>query len=215
MRRQRPLRELIYKRLIDEILSGRISPGDKLVELELAKKYKVSRTPIREAFLQMEKKGFIVQKTKRSAVVENISTKQVEDIYKIIALLEGYATELVATAGLRKEEISYLKELMKDMEVYAKAKNYSRYLAKNDLFHAFFLEKSLNDTLREIVSDLRKRAFRTLWGGLTLSTHIGQYLESHKRVIDSIADGEPEKAGQAMRQHGLDAIRFMVLKRIR
>jgi DNA-binding GntR family transcriptional regulator len=212
---QKTLRDFVYKKIVDEILSGRLSPGDQLLELELAKKYKVSRTPIREALLQLEKKRFIVQKPKRSAVVQKMDMKQVEDIYRVIALLEGYAAEVVVAAEPDKRDLSYLKELVKEMEGYAKTKDYSRYLEKNNSFHAFFAERCGNDPLSDIVSDLRKRVFRTLSRGFTIPNHIEQYLESHREIVNSALNGEAERVGQMMRNHDLDAVKFMIVDRIR
>lgn len=170
---------------------------------------------IREALLQLEKKGYIVHKPNIGAIVEKINLKKAEEIYKIIALLEGYAVEIVADGNIDKEDISYLKTLQKEMEIFSKTKNYFRYTDKNQEFHAFFVKKCGNEILYNIVSDLRNRVFIIFAPGFTLPIHIDNYLESHKKIINAISNKEPLKAGEIMRNHDLDAIKFMIIEQIK
>jgi len=168
---QIPLREFIYKQILRDISSGKIPAGEKLHELALAKRYKVSRTPIREALFQLEKEGFIKHRKNIGAIVEGIDSIQISQILDITALLESYATEIVARK-IEKEDISYLKNLQDEMEVSAKKTEYEAYLDKNRKFHGFFIKKCGNRVLRQIIKDEDKR-LRSMRGiGFTLPGHI-------------------------------------------
>src|SRR5512142_244050 len=85
------LRERILETIRDAIISGALKPGEKVAEPELAERYGISRTPIREAFRQLESEGYLTVIPRRGAVVSEFSQKDVEDFYAIKSILEGYA----------------------------------------------------------------------------------------------------------------------------
>ncbi len=205
--KSKPLREIIYNQIIDGINSGQIAPGEKLVEGHLAKLFNVSRTPVREALLQLEKKGVVALRSNSGAVVKKITAEQIEEIFNIISVLEGYAVETVVAKGVGAKDLSYLKKLRKEMESLAATKNYFRYIEKDAEFHAFFIKKAENSVLSEIVKDLRSKVYT---GGLTTPFHIDQYLSRHKSIIQAISKGDPDKAGTAMREHFKEIKKFLI-----
>jgi DNA-binding GntR family transcriptional regulator len=194
----KPLRENIYNKIIDNIVSGKISPGEKLTEGQLAKQFRVSRTPVREALLQLEKKGVIVHNRNVGAVVKKITVEQVEDIFNIISVLEGYAVETVVSERIGEGDLSHIYTLRKEMEHLAEIKNYFQYAEKDAEFHRFFVKKAKNIDLSDIVKDLRSRVYTV---GLTLPFHIDKYLSKHKEIIDAISAGDPYEAGKLMKEH--------------
>lgn len=204
------LRDVVYKQLKEDIIYGRINPGEKLLELELAKKFKVSRTPIREALLQLEKRGFITHEKNVGAVVVRVRPAQIAEYFDIIALLEKFAAEVVAAEKANKEVVSHLRNLQKEMRNCSKARNYFGYLERDQEFHTFFTKACGSETLYSIVSDLRNKIFRFLERGFTLPVHIGHYLDSHQKVINAVSQGKPSQAGRFMMDHILHAKKFIL-----
>jgi DNA-binding GntR family transcriptional regulator len=208
------LREIIYAKIIEYIGSGKITPGEKLTEGRLAKHFNVSRTPVREALLQLEKKGLVVLHPNFGAVVKKISIQQIEQIFNLVSVLEGYAVETVVNGGIEEGDLSYLYKHQEEMESLAAEKNYFRYAEKNTEFHSFFVKKTKNDILSEILKDLRSRVYTV---GLTLPLHIDQYLLRHRMIIEAISTGDPHKAGLLMREHVQELSTFLrgMLKQLR
>ena len=195
------LRENIYNQIIKEIGIGRINAGEKLLESELAKRFNVSRTPVREALLQLEKKGLIEYKRNRGAIVQKISKKQIDEIYDILSVLEAYATELTAQK-IGSEEIKYLESIYSEMEeIKSNPGNYLKYLEKNTEFHLFFARKAGNETLYQTICDLRNRFHRTIYLALTIPIHLVHYQEYHRRIIEALIKAQPSEAKILMKNH--------------
>ena len=105
-----PLREKIYDKIKTRIIYGDLAQGEKLSEIELAESMGVSRTPLREAFRQLQMEGYIHALPNRGAYVKKLPPEEVEQIYSVIALLEGYAAKLAAKQ-ISHVELNKLKKL--------------------------------------------------------------------------------------------------------
>lgn len=209
MSKKPPLRYTIYRQLLDDILTGRINAGEKLLEAELAGRFRVSRTPIREALLQLEREGFIVHTKDVGAVVRKTSAEQVAETLDLVALLEGHATQL-AVAEITEKDIALLTGLHLSMQECAEQDRFSTYVKLNAEFHAFFTVKCGNKKLRDTVLDLRKSIYRVLAEGQTLPRHMAEYIVSHQRIIDAATRGDFLNAGELMNSHVLDSKRYIL-----
>lgn len=207
---KKPLREITYNKILEDILQGTIHDGEKLLEVELAEKFQVSRTPVREALIQLEREGFVVIEKDKGAVVKATTVKQVEDFYDIVGQLEGYATRMVVAQKITRQDISYLKALQKEMGAVLKTKNYLQYAEHNIKFHSFFTKRYANDALDQIVSDLRLKIRKIALLGLALPMHIDQYVTSHRNIINAVSSGNAIEAGKLMADHVHDAKIFLV-----
>ncbi len=207
---RRPLREIIYTQLVDDIIRGRINSGEKLVESELAEKFDVSRTPIREALLQLEKEGYTEHVKNVGATVRKISSQKVSEIFGVIAILESEATRMAVENEISKKDLAYLRRLQKDMFRSAKARDFINYNQLNILFHQFFLEQCENETLSGIDRDLRNKMYRMVSEGLSLPMNIERYIKSHDQVLEAVAARKPELAYRWMKEHILEASQALV-----
>jgi DNA-binding GntR family transcriptional regulator len=201
MRKKKPLREAIYDRLLDEIVRGRINTGEKLLEAELAKKFHVSRTPVREAIFQLVKEGYVVHQKDVGAVVKKISLQEIRDIYEILTLLEVNAVETVAQHALDSADRSLMLQLLENMEKCITEKKYTEYMRINIRFHGFFNERCGNETLAQLARDLRRKVYRVVSMGITLPKYADRYFISHRLIYDAIEAGNPEAAVIAMKSH--------------
>ena len=199
------LRRDVYNRLLKDIVSGKIGTGQKLLAAELAEKFNVSRTPIREALLQLEVEGHVILRKNKRALIRSYSKKEVNEYFELIAQLEGFATEAAVDKVNIEEDIPYLQGLLKKMDEFSRIKNYFDYVMVNMNFHKFFLLKHGNDTLTKVATDLRIKMRRVVTSGLSLPLHIENYQNSHRKIVSAVRDGDAKKAGILMKNHVLEA----------
>lgn len=209
MGKKPPLRHVIYQELLGDILTGKINPGEKLRETELAERFHVSRTPIREALLRLEREGFIHHSKDVGAVVRKISAAQIDETYELVALLESHATR-IATIRMKKKDVMHLTKLHQSMQERAEEERFPEWVMLNAQFHDFFTEKCGNTKLRETVQDLRKSIYRVVAEGQTLPRHVGEYLLSHQRIIEAAAKRHSVLAAELMNSHVLDTKKYVL-----
>jgi DNA-binding GntR family transcriptional regulator len=212
---KKPLRDMIYSELVNDILQGRINSGEKLVEGDLAKRFSVSRTPIREALLHLEKEGYIEHIKNVGATVRKISPQKVREIFRVIAILESEAAEMVAEAGLSKTEIRNLQRLHDEMSNAAKTKDFIEYNHLNIQFHQFFLDRCNNSTIANIAKDLRNKMYRMVSEGLSLPMNVDKYIDSHDQIIEALLVKKPKVVHRLMKAHILEASKALVAMMIR
>ena len=200
--------EVIYNKLLDAIVSGRLSPGEKLTEQKLAAEFEVSRTPIREALMQLGRNGFITITKGRGAYVKKLSIHEIVEIYDVISLLEGHAVEQVVPK-LKNQDVKFLKHLESRMEHASAERNYLLYIETNKQFHGFFVEKCGNKTIEHIISEQRSKINRYVYG-ISLPMYIDKYLFAHTQILEAIIAGEADLAGKAMKKHNMEAANYLV-----
>lgn len=200
-----PLREKIYNKLIGEIVTGQLNPGERLSEGSLAKRFHVSRTPIREALLQLEKLGYVAHQKNVGTIVKKISPEGVREIFEVVAALEGMAVELFGKLPPAPEDMAELAQLQKDLRQDTLDQDFASYYEGNRKFHDFLAQKSDNKTLLELTRTHRDSIYRIVARGSTLPLHIQEYLAGHDAIIEALQKGEAEKAGMIMKSHVLEA----------
>ncbi len=135
-----------------------MKPGERIKENEIAQQFGISRTPIREALLQLEAEGLIRFIPRREIIVRELTVKEITDIWQTIGILEGGAAAL-ATPRMNKRELSTLERLTLKMQEALEEENYEEYNRLNLRFHETFLKKSGNEQLYQIIIRLKRRIF--------------------------------------------------------
>ncbi|RJR23758.1 MAG: GntR family transcriptional regulator [Desulfobacteraceae bacterium] len=195
-------KEEAYNRLKSAIISGEVGPGEKLSENDLSASMSISRTPIREAFRQLQMEGYITVISNRGAFVSKLPTDEIEEIYDIISILEGYAAEL-ATKNLIDSNLDKLKNLQQKLLLCATEKRYRDYVEKNTEFHRFITEMSGNLNLAKTVTELRSRVFRYRFTSVTIPGFLDKYAGDHDRIIEAIRQRDHARARKYMTAHVL------------
>lgn len=174
--------EQVIDRLTDEIIKGKIPTGSQLVELDLQKRFGISRTPLREAFRELERLGFVTIIPRRGAFVKDLTCQEVIDIYEMRSVLEGLAARLAFAE--RKEAVEELTEYMNRMEgAYAK-KNRVAFLKAHDDFHNVWIQRSRNNSLIEECCRLRGL---TSWHRMFfkfVAVNFTGAIEAHKKILN-------------------------------
>ncbi len=195
-----PQRERAYNTIRNAITYGDLKPGQRLIEKKLCEVFKLGRTPLREALSQLQIEGYLDFVPNKGLSVSRISYKDAEEIYCVLARLEGCAAEL-ATTFLDKENEKELRLLEKELEEAWAAKNYKEWINKNTLFHEYFAKASGNEFLYKLIMSLRNRIYRYRVIAVTIPSPINEYFQNHAEILDAMSRKKAEQTGDAMRRH--------------
>ena len=203
------LHEEIEVKLRDEILNMEFKAGEKLVEMELADRYKVSRPIIREVLRRLNSVGLVSYIPNRGHYVAKVSIKQLKEIYDLLKLLEGYACENAVNL-YTQEDLDYLMDINEKMKVAASKDDHRTYRKFNDLFHEKFINICNNETLKTTISNLRVRAYAYRYLALTVPTTMSNFNEQHSNIIKLLKQKDGEKINQEMQKHIASSQRLMI-----
>jgi len=187
---ERPLtlRERIVDFIKDSVVSGRLKPGERVPEQEIAESFGISRTPIREAFRQLESEGFITVTPRKGAVVSPITDKDVSEFYEIKSLLEGYAAK-TACAKLSSKDIRKLETLNAQMEKCAERGDVKGFFKLDNQFHDTFLKLCGNEKLCVLVHQLVQQFERFRITALSLPGRMSVSVRQHVEIIEAFKKG--------------------------
>ena len=154
-----PLRDVVFNTLRQEILTGKLKPGERLMEIHLANKLGVSRTPIREAIRKLELEGLVIMIPRRGAEVAQITLKNLKDVMEVRRALDVLAIEL-ACERMAQEELDALYQACEHFSDAVKTKD-TRMLAEADVaFHDQIVLSTGNARLIQLVSNLSEQMYR-------------------------------------------------------
>ncbi|MBE5869242.1 MAG: GntR family transcriptional regulator [Lachnospiraceae bacterium] len=198
------LRGRVFHKLRSDILSGRYEEHDELKEVAIGEELGVSRTPVREAFRQLELEGLIQIIPNKGAYVTGITEKDVRDIYMIRSLLEGLCARW-ATENITEEQMEEMEENVYLAKFHAQKGHLEQLTTLDNRFHEIMyeacnskmLEHQLHD-FHEYVYRVRKRALATVERGIA-SNH------EHEMIMEAIKAGNADLAEQLANQHMINA----------
>ena len=176
------LGEQVSQILIDAILEGSLKQGDQLIEADLQQHFNVSRSPLREAFRDLEKKGLVEIIPRRGAFVRTVTTKDVKENFPVRAALEGLAAR-EAYSRLTAQDLKQLKKAFSGMQQAVVNKQYATYRKHHHVFHDTFIKASGNDLLIELLETLR---MHRLWYFLSFHYHKEDFKKSlavHNKIL--------------------------------
>jgi len=187
------------------IVSGQLQPGEALSEAVLARRYGVSRTPVREALKQLEREHLVQIVPRVGTYVQNASADDVLDGLIVKEALEGIAARLAA-ARPDAPEVSELSQLASDMEAAAAAgANLAHIVEANLRFHGLILRlaasPALQFHLQLLLNQFRVPHQRQVAVTLSRPARLRQMLAEHRRIVTAIEAGDPAEAERAMRTH--------------
>lgn len=177
------LREKIVETVRNAIVNGQLPAGTRVAEPDLAGRFGISRTPIREAFRQLESEGFITVVPRKGAVVASLSPQDVADFYDLKAVLEGYAARRAAE-NLSEKDLLRMESLNRQMEAASQKRDLRRVLSLHNEFHDVFLAACGNEKLRSIVQMLvmQFQRFRLI---LSMPGKIEGSVKQHTEIIEA------------------------------
>ena len=201
----RALYEEVAERLRQRIFSGELAAGDWIDELKIADELGISRTPLREAVKVLAAEGLVTMKVRRGAYVTETSTKDLADVYHLLALLETDAAQAVA---LHADDAGRAELAVLHAELESAMGDAARFFALNEAFHLRLLELADNRWRLQVVQDLRKVMKLHRQHSLQKSGRPRQALLEHRTLMAALTARDGERAARCMRQHfegGLEA----------
>lgn len=184
MEKHLTLREKILEHIRDAIISGTLKAGSRVSEPELAERYGISRTPIREAFRQLESEGYLTVIPRRGAVVSEFSQKDIEDFYAIKSILEGYAARQ-ACSRLTDKELTRLEANNSRLAELAELKDIKTFVKVHNDFHETFIKAADNEKLRELITSVVTRFQRLRFMSLNLPGRMEIVIQEHAKIIEA------------------------------
>ncbi|MGE4282140.1 MAG: GntR family transcriptional regulator [Clostridia bacterium] len=194
------LRAKVFKALEEDILNGKLEPGDSLIETKLSEELGVSRTPIREAIRQLELEGLVKTIPNKGAVVLGISTKDIEDIYTIRMLIEGLAARWAAEK-IFAEEVEQLKESVELSEFFTNKSDMQHLQSLDSKFHELIYEACKSNPLKHTLSLFHHYIKRARGTSFEAPGRARNSLEEHKAILQAIVDRDGERAERLMCEH--------------
>jgi len=185
--RHQTLREKILETIREAILKGTLKPGEKVAEPELAERFGISRTPIREAFRQLESEGYLTVIPRKGAVVTALSEQDVQEFYAIKSILEGYAAELAASR-LTEKDIEKLKTLNAKLKKLADQGDVKAFFRIHNEFHDLFIRAAGNHKLVELIHQLGMKFNRLRMASLSIQGRMDISVAEHERLIEAFID---------------------------
>ena len=195
-----PLRDVVFNTLRKAILTGQLKPGERLMEVHLANKLGVSRTPIREAIRKLELEGLVIMIPRRGAEVAQITEKSLKDVLEVRRTLDVLSVEL-ACERISEEEKQQLKTACLEFEKATKGKDAS-VIAKADVkLHDLIVDATGNQRLKQLVNNLSEQMYRYRFVYIKDESQHEKLIAEHREIYEGILAGDKERAAKAAGIH--------------
>ena len=208
-----PLRDVVFNTLRQEILTGKLKPGERLMEIHLANKLGVSRTPIREAIRKLELEGLVIMIPRRGAEVAQITLKSLKDVMEVRRALDVLAIEL-ACERMGQEALDSLYRACENFKAAVRTGD-TRMLAEADVaFHDRIVLSTGNTRLIQLVSNLSEQMYRYRFEYIKDESGHENLVNEHRMIYESIMSGDKSGAAMAAKLH-IDNQEQSIIRQIR
>ena len=187
-----PLRDVVFNTLRQAILRGELKPGERLMEIQLANKLGVSRTPIREAIRKLELEGLVLMIPRKGAEVADITEKSLKDVLEVRRALEELSVKLTCDR-ITKEEIKELEQAAENFRKTMKSKDITEIAEADVRFHDVIYTATKNQKLIQLLNNLHEQMYRYRIEYLKDEEVYPKLLKEHKEIIERINRGEKKK----------------------
>lgn len=208
-----PLRDVVFNTLRQAILKGELKPGERLMEIQLADRLGVSRTPIREAIRKLELEGLVLMIPRKGAEVAQISEKSLRDVLEVRRSLEELAIEL-ACRRMSAEEIVQLEHAQNDFREAIKEGNTMKIAELDENYHHVIYNGTGNDKLIQLLNNLREQMYRYRFEYIKDADKHQILVLEHERILTAVRGRDITEAKSAIREH-IDNQEMAVSKNIK
>ena len=193
----------------EAIVDGRLAPGRRLKEEELARELGMSRTPVREALLVLQSEGLVESVPRRGATVRSYAVDDLDDMYQLRAVLEGYAARRAATR-ISAEDVAHLEKSCARFERLRAGDDLRDLVRENLFFHNVVLEAARSDRLGPLVRKVIEipLVYKSFYWYSPEQKLISEHY--HKQLTSALSVGDAERAEIIMTEHVLEARDFLL-----
>ncbi len=196
----KPLREVVFETIRNAIISGSLKPGERLMEVQMAERLGVSRTPIREAIRKLELEGLIIMLPRKGAYIADLSVKDLTEVLEIRAALEGMATGLAVTR-INESEIEELELIALKFHKALENGDLEELLFQDSQFHETIFKASRNERLIQLNNNLREQVQRFREMYLKKINRSKKTSMEHFDIVEAISRRDISKAEKLARKH--------------
>ena len=198
-----PLRDVVFNTLRQAIITGEFAPGERLMEISLANRLGVSRTPVREAIRKLELEGLVIMIPRKGAQVARITEKNLRDVIEIRTVLEEFAAVL-ACEGIDQAGLHDLRQAHEDFIRSVENGDILDIVDKDETFHDTIFRATNNDRLISIINNLREQFYRYRMEYVKDIRQRSNLVEEHRELLDAISSRDSIKAKELMKTHLLN-----------
>lgn len=195
-----PLRDVVFNILRQAILRGELKPGERLMEIQLANKLGVSRTPVREAIRKLELEGLVLMIPRKGAEVAEITEKSLRDVLEVRKALEELAVRLTCDK-ITEEGIARLREAAEDFQRILACNDVTEIAQADVRFHDIIYMATDNQRLIQLLNNLGEQMYRYRVEYLKKEEVYPKLMEEHEEIIQCIMRKEKEKAAAVICRH--------------
>lgn len=208
-----PLRDVVFNTLRQAILTGELKPGERLMEIHLANKLGVSRTPIREAIRKLELEGLVTMIPRRGAEVAQITEKSMNDVLEVRRAVDALCVEL-ACERISDEALESLKAACDDFAEQVKTKDVKKIAQADVALHNIIVEATGNQRLISLVNTLSEQMYRYRFEYIKDFSQHESLIEEHRVIYESIVKKDKKTAADAAKLH-IDNQKKAIIAQIR
>lgn len=195
-----PLRDVVFNTLREAILKGELKPGERLMELQLAAKLGVSRTPIREAIRMLEQEGLAVTIPRKGAEVARMTEKDMEDVLEIREALDELAAKIACTR-MTEDQLKQLETIKETFVESTRSHDVKRIAEADVSFHDVIYEATGNPKLVSMLNNLREQIYRYRVEYLKEEKNYPTLIGEHEAIVEALYARNQNEVVRAMHTH--------------
>lgn len=206
----RTMSEFIYTKLKESIINNELKANQRINEKELVEFFQVSRTPVREAILRLEAKGFVRIDSYRRAIVKDISYKELMEIFQVLGALDRLAVSQ-AVDNVTPQILNKLENFVRKMEKYCSLDSIEKYFEFNEKFHDEIWKAVENKLLLEVLYSVRDRMQRYTYARISAFKKpeaLEKSLKQHKALLAALKRKDKEKLKKMIVEHRVSLLKF-------
>ncbi len=212
--RYRNMADQIATALRQAIAAGKLRPGARLLEVQIARDMGTSRAPLREALIQLEREGLVVRQPNRGTFVADLTEELVREVASLRGVLEGFAASL-AVKRLAREDFEHLEAILKDMLAVARRGDFPRMVEWDYQFHEYIMRASGHRLLYETWVGMDRKIRVYLSATNLMYTDMKAVVQGHLSILQALRRRDPQRAGRVMAEHMGEVLDLFLTKVMR
>ncbi|HET7629405.1 MAG TPA: GntR family transcriptional regulator [Bacillales bacterium] len=197
------LSKIIAEKITEQIITGELQPGEKIVETVYADEYGTSRAPIREALYLLTIEGLVERVPRKGAVVKGYTNFEMYDLLEIRMMLEDLTMRRIRETGIVVELVDEMEKLIPFME---EAKSHEEYATLNHQFHSLIVKMSQSEVIMNMYARLGLPLLTLQTMSFLEERYILKSLQEHRLIIEMLKINRFDKAHEILQKHNQDVI---------
>ena len=194
MERFKTLKDHVYDFIAEEIREGKLLPGQRISENDICTELEISRTPVREALIQLAAEGIINNTSRKGFTIKTITVKELSELYTVIGALDAAAARL-SCGRLTKHDYDDMSFYIESIDVAIKAGNFDIYHRQQLAFHQVYIQKCGNKTLIVYIETAKNKLLSKVYTN-SVEQHAMDMLydvnDEHRRILQLLKDGDQD-----------------------